>query len=54
MKNTKWLIIGAVVIGGYYFWYKNKNKKTNSTGATDTSTGATDTSTSASEDSATM
>ena len=49
MKN-KWLIIGAVAIVGY-LWWKNKSKKTTSTGnSTDTST---DTSTPI-EDSATM
>jgi hypothetical protein len=41
MKN-KWLIIGAVAVVGY-LWWKNKSKKTTSTG---TSTGtSTDTST---------
>ena len=49
MKN-KWLIIGAVAVVGY-LWWKNKSKKTTSTGtSTDTST---DTSTPI-EDSATM
>lgn len=54
MKNTKWLMIGAVVVVGY-LWWKNKSKKT--TSETGTSTDTTDTSTdttSASEDSATM
>jgi hypothetical protein len=49
MKN-KWLIIGAVAVVGY-LWWKNKSKKTTSTG---TSTGtSTDTSTPI-DDSATM
>ena len=38
MKNTKWLMIGAVVVIGY-FWWKNKSKKTTSINtSTDTST----------------
>jgi hypothetical protein len=52
MKN-KWLIIGAVAVVGY-LWWKNKSKKTTSTGATDTSTDTSTDTLTPIDDSATM
>lgn len=49
MNNKKMLIgLGIVAVVGYYLWYMNKKKSTNSTGQMNTN--ATDTSTDASAD----
>jgi hypothetical protein len=51
MKNTKWLMIGAVLVLGY-LWFKNKPKSTGT--STDITSDTTSDTTSESDDSAIM